>query len=775
MRERVRQLLHPDRLQLAASISGLAIGGLLRLLGSATGAGAVWGTVALIALLPSVVSVFRELRRRRWGVDIVATLALLGSLIVGEYLAGAVIALMLATGRALEARASARAKRELTALLERAPTSVHRVEGDNVVSVGLDDVRRDDVLLVASGEVVPVDGIVTSHAVLDESALTGEAALVDRTSGDPIRSGGVNAGGPFHMRATAVAADSTYAGILRLVREAEQARAPMLRLADRSALWFVPITIGLAFLAAVVARDPVRAVAVLVVATPCPLILAAPVALVGGLSRAAHRGVIVKNGAALEILGRADIVLFDKTGTLTEGRARLADIETDGRADPDEVLRLAASLDQVSAHALAAPIVRAARERRLELELPRDVVEDPGSGVRGVVAGHRVAVGRVAFVAASGNAPAWAERLRRRTAYEGMANVFVSIDGLVVGALVLEDPLRPDAGRALQRLRAAGIKRIVMVTGDHPDVAKSVASAIGVDAVFAECSPADKVEVVRTESSAGTVLMVGDGINDAPALAAASVGVAMGVRGATASSETADVVLMVDRIDRLADTLLLARWTRRIALQSITAGMVLSFVAMGVAAFGFLTPVAGALVQEAIDIAAILNALRAHSGIREQRPSDMAVTAGRRVLEEHTALRRGTERLRSVADELGLVPSAIARAHLLAVQRFLNEDLLPHEHAEEQVLYPAVAPYIGGEETVVAARRQHAEVAHLARVLGGMIDDLDPAGPAEEGLPGLRRVLYGLHAVLILHRAEEEERLSRVVDEPEVASRRALG
>jgi heavy metal translocating P-type ATPase len=775
MRERARQLLHPDRLQLAASVSGLAIGGLLRLLGSATGAGAVWGTVALIALLPSVVSVFRELRRRRWGVDIVATLALLGSLIVGEYLAGAVIALMLATGRALEARASTRAKRELTALLERAPTSVHRVQGDSVVSVDLDEVRRGDVLLIASGEVVPVDGTVTSQAVLDESALTGEAAPVNRSPGDPIRSGGVNAGGPFHLRATAVAAESTYAGVLRLVREAEQGRAPMLRLADSFALWFVPITIGIAVLAAVVARDPVRAVAVLVVATPCPLILAAPVALVGGLSRAAHRGVIVKNGGALETLGRADIVLFDKTGTLTEGRARLADIETDGRTDPDEVLRLAASLDQVSAHALAIPIVRAARERRLVLELPREVVEDPGSGVRGIVAGRRVAVGRVGFVAGSGNAPTWTERLRRRTAYEGLANVFVSIDGLVVGALVLEDPLRADAGRALQRLRAAGIKRIVMVTGDHPDVAQSVAAAIGIDAVYAECSPADKVGIVRSETSNGTVLMVGDGINDAPALAAAAVGVAMGVRGATAASETADVVLMVDRIDRLADTLLLARRTRQIARQSIAAGMALSFVAMGVAAFGFLTPVAGALVQEAIDVAVILNALRAHAGIRERRPSDIAIAAGRRVLEEHTALRRGTAQLRSVADELGLIPPASAHAHLLEVRRFLDDDLLPHEHAEERDLYPAVAPYVGGDETVVAARRQHTEVAHLARVLGGMIDDIDPAGPGEDVLPGLRRVLYGLHAVLILHRAEEEERLSRVVDEPEVASRRAAG
>ncbi|HSP65835.1 MAG TPA: HAD-IC family P-type ATPase, partial [Candidatus Deferrimicrobium sp.] len=377
MRRRVDRLIKRGWVPVVSSIVGLGVGALLRLLAMPRAADAVWAAVALMALVPSTLSMVRELRKRHAGVDIVATLALLGSLLVGEFLAGAVIALMLASGRALEAYASTRAKRELTALLTRTPTSVHRLEGDDVVTVGVDEVRPNDVIVMASGEVVPVDGVLVTDAVLDESALTGESALVDRCVGDEIRSGGVNAGGPARLRATAIAAESTYAGIVRLVREAEQGRAPMLRLADRFALWFALLTITMAGVAAVVARDPVRAVAVLVVATPCPLILAAPVALVGGLSRAARRGVVVKNGAALEALGRADIVLFDKTGTLTEGRAHVADVETDGRADPDDILRRAASLDQLSGHALAAPIVRAARQRGLDLELPTDVVEDP--------------------------------------------------------------------------------------------------------------------------------------------------------------------------------------------------------------------------------------------------------------------------------------------------------------------------------------------------------------------------------------------------------------
>ena len=775
MASRLRWLPPAQTLQLFFAVAGLAAGGALRLVGPATLANALWAATAAVALVPAIVSVARDLLRRRAGVDIVAVLALGGTLSVGEYLAGAVIALMLATGRELEARASARARRELSALLSRAPNVVHRVEGETLTTPPIDTVRPGDILIVAPGEVVPVDGQLASDtAVFDESALTGETALVERTAGDAIRSGGVNAGGAFRLRTTATADESTYAGIVRLVRQAQESRAPLVRIADRFALWFVPLTIAIAVVSGILARDPVRGVSVLVVATPCPLILAAPIALVGGMSRAARRGIVVKGGAALETLGRADVLLFDKTGTLTEGRARLADVETDGSMSADDVLRLGASLDQVSTHALARPIVQAARAQGLQLTLPNDVFEDAGKGVRGVVSGRAVMIGRASYVA-GGTVPAWAARVRRRTAYEGLANVFVGIDGILVGAMVLDDPLRPDSGRAVARLRNAGMRRLVMVTGDHPDVAQAVASAIGVDAVYAERSPAEKVDVVREERQRGIVVMVGDGINDAPALASADVGVAMGVRGATASSEAADVVLMVDRIDRLAEAVQIARRSHRIALQSIAAGMGLSLVAMCIAAFGGLVPVVGAVVQEAIDAAVVLNALRARGGREEPRPSEDALSAGREVLVQHAAMERDTVSLRRLADELGRVPRAIARARLKEVRRFLRDELLPHEQEEEQHLYPVVARYIGGPESVAVARREHAEVAHLARVFGGMIDALDPDGPEDEELIGLRRVLYSLYAVLSLHRAAEEERLIAVVGERDDAPIRRAG
>jgi heavy metal translocating P-type ATPase len=759
-----------DTVQLAVSASGLALGGVAYLLGIEVVASIVWALTTGAALVPGAVGVVRDLLRRRAGVDIVAVLALGGTLAVREFVAGAVIALMVNTGRALEARASARARRELRGLLDRAPTLVHRVDGEAITTLPLDVVRPGDQLLVYAGEVVPVDGVVVGEpAALDESALTGESAVVERAVGEPVRSGGLNAGGPLRLRATASAEESTYAGIVRLVSEAEASRAPLVRMADRFALWFVPLTIIVAVAAAIAARDPVRGVAVLVVATPCPLILAAPIALVGGMSRAARRGVIVKNGAALETLGRAKVLLFDKTGTVTEGRARVAEVEVDRSMGVDEVVLLAASLDQVSTHALAAPIVRAAGERGLALSMPENVVEEPGRGIRGTLGSRRVAVGRASFVAGAGEVPAWARKVRRRTAREGMANVFVAVDGVLVGTLVLDDPLRPDASRALQRLRHAGIRRLVMVTGDHPDVAASVAAFLGVDAVFAEQSPAAKVEVVRAERANGVTVMTGDGINDAPALAIADVGVAMGVRGATASSEAADVVLMVDRIDRLADALQIAQRSHRIAMQSILAGMGLSLVAMGAAAAGLLVPVVGAVVQEAIDVAVILNALRAHLPLPGVQPSAEAVTAGQQTLVEHAALRSGTARLREVADELGEEPPVTAGRDLRAVHAFLKDELVPHERDEEQRLYPALASYVGGEETVIAARRHHAEVAQLTRVLGHMIEDLDPAGPTADDLPDLRRVLYSLHAVLTLHRAEEEEHISRVVDEPGAA------
>jgi len=761
-------LLSRDALFLAVTTAGLAIGGAAHFAGASAAATGAWRATTLVGLVPALVRVAVGLRHRRPGVDVVAVMAMAGALVLGEALAGAVLAMMLATGGGLDAFAAARARRELHALLTRAPRNAHRRRGEELEDCAVEAVQPGDVLLVRPGEVLPVDGVVASlAAVLDESALTGEAVPVSRQRGERVSSGAVNAGAPFDLRAVATASDSTYAGIVRLVAQAQAVRAPMTRLADRWALAFVPLTLTVAGIAWLVSGSAVRALAVLVVATPCPLLLGVPVALISGMSRAARRGVVVKGGAALEALARARVVLLDKTGTITAGQSRLVEVQAPGALSADEVLRLAASLDQASAHVLAAAVVRAARVRNLRLADPGDVVETLGQGVRGRVEGRSVAVGRAAWVVV-GDPPAWLRRLRRHTALEGLTGVVVAVDGSIAGMLVLADQVRGDAPRAVRMLHDIGVQRVVMVTGDHPDVAEVIGEAVGVDAVLAERSPAEKVTAVRDErrrSSGGTVVMVGDGINDAPALAAADVGVALAARGATASSEAADVVIVPDRLDRLVEGLAIARRTRRIALQSVIGGMGLSVMAMGVAAAGLLAPAAGAVLQEVIDALAIATALRALGGPSALPASTPAAVAlAGRIRIEHGELAAGIDRLRDVADSLDSTDWAAALAGLREVRRFLQERLLPHEIDEERRLYPLVGAMLGGTEPTVTMVRTHTEIARLVRLLDRAVDDLDTAGPAPEDLPELRRLLYGLHAVLRLHMAQEDEAYLSLVD-----------
>jgi heavy metal translocating P-type ATPase len=710
------------------------------------------------------VSLLREvvtgLLRRQPGVDVIAVLAMGGSLALGEYLAGAVIALMLASGDALESYADRRAHRELSALLDRAPRVVSRYEDGGLAERPVEDVRRGDRLLVKPGVVIPVDGVASTHAVLDESALTGESRPVERAAGDPIRSGAVNAGGAFDLLATTRAEESTYAGIVRLVQEAERQKAPFVRLADRYAAIFVPITLVVAGVAWA-AGDPLRALSVLVVATPCPLLLAVPISIVSGISRAAHRGIIVKGGGVLETLARAKVLVLDKTGTLTSGIPEVSDIETFADAGdgpgPDGVLRLAASLDQVSPHVLATALVRAARARGLELSFPADVHERHGSGIEGAVDGHRVALGKAAYVSEGAPMPARAREVRRRSMLDGSSCIFVAIDGRIAGALVIDDPIRPDAPRVIRSLRRTGIERVIMVTGDHPDVAESVGAALGVDRILSERDPAEKVEALDAERESGVVVMVGDGLNDAPALAAADVGVAMGARGATASSEAADVVLVADRLDGLVEAITIARRSRGIALQSVILGMGLAFAFMIGGAFGLFRPAVGALIQELIDVAAILNALRALSG--GVRPAGRRETTdvAERFRAEHREFAPELARVRSVADRLGEHPPQEVRRELEAVRLFVVERLPQHEEEEEAAVYPVVARLLGGEDPMSSMARAHIEISHLARVFRQLLDDLPEGGPTPDDLVDLRRVLYGLYAILRLHFAQEEE------------------
>jgi heavy metal translocating P-type ATPase len=603
-----------QRLLALFSLSTIVLGALLYLIVSPGYGRMVWALSIAFALIPLSYSVARSLLRGDVGVDAIALVAMGGSLILGEYLAGAVIALMLSGGNALEALAVRRARRALTSLLERAPKVAHRRRGEELEEVPVGELAVGDVVTVRAGEVVPVDGIlVTGLAVVDESTLTGEPLPVSYGEGGLLRSGSTNSGEAFDLRATRPAAESAYAQVVRLVRSAEEQRAPFVRLADRYAIFFLPVTAAIAGAAWALSGDPVRALAVFVVATPCPLILAAPIALISGISRAARSGIVLKGATAIEKLGTARTVLLDKTGTLTLGTPEIERIVSFDGLESDELLRLAASLDQLSAHVLAEALVGSARKRGLSLQFPRQVDEKPGQGIEGRVGNRTVAVGSPAWLRERGIRTAGVEKLLEDEP-SGRAKVIVGVDGRAAGAIVMGDHLREDAPELVERLHAAGVKRVAMVTGDQQNVAEEIARQLGVDNIYADQSPEDKLEVVRETRSHPEwqpVVMVGDGVNDAPALALADVGVAMGSAGATVSSETADAVITVDRIGRVADAVLVGRRSFGIARQSVVAGMGLSIVAMVFAAFGYISPLAGALLQEAIDVAVILNALRA--------------------------------------------------------------------------------------------------------------------------------------------------------------------
>ena len=582
------------------------VGGLVAYVAFPSSAAARWIFLAtlLIGGAPLVLQTVRGMLRGRFAADIVAMLAILTALFLGQYFAGAVIALMQSGGEALERYAMGRASSSLEALLARAPKVGHRMVAGRLEEVPVGEIRAGDLLVLRPGDLVPVDGEVTEGtSAVDQSALTGEPLPIRAVPGTSLLSGSANLDGALEMRALRPAEASQYQQIVFMVERARREKPPIQRLADRFAVWFTPATLAMCAVAWLVTGGATSVLAVLVVATPCPLILATPIAVIAGISRAADLGVIVKTGAAIEQLGRAGAVVFDKTGTLTLGHPTVERVAAANGASPEEVLRLAAAVEQFSSHHLGTAIVDAGRQRVGTLPAATDFQETAGAGVLGRVEGREVAVGSARFLGRHGAQVA--ERPDDHT------TAYVAADGRLLGTIEFADRLRHAVPSLMQRLAVLGVTETVMLTGDRESTAEIIAGQAGIRTVRANLLPADKVAAVQDlKRRYGTVVMVGDGINDAPALAAATVGIAMGEHGTAVSAEAADIVLLVDDISRVGDAMTISRRMRGIILQSIGVGLGVSFALMVIAALGTLTPALGAVMQEALDAAVILNALR---------------------------------------------------------------------------------------------------------------------------------------------------------------------
>ena len=594
------KVLRSNYLLLALTGAALALGLSANALGNQNWSVAAYAAGAMIGLWLSITLLVKAVKNHEFGSDLLALISILATGLTGEWLAASVIALMLAGGRALESWAEGRARGQLESLLARAPRSAHVFqENDAIHDLALPLVTVGSRFLVRSGEVVPLDGTLVTDGTFDESALTGEPMPLSRDAGESISSGVLNAGPEVEIIATNTDENSTYSNLIRLVAQAQANSANGVRIANKWAVRFVPFALGLAGLTWVVSGEVSNAVAVIVAATPCPLILAVPVAIIAGMSKAASRGVIVKGGAALEGLARAKTVLLDKTGTLTQGGPEITAISFAPGADENQVLSLAASLEQSSPHIVAHAIVSEARRRGLALTRAQNVIEEHGSGLIGSIGADHVYVGQP-----TGSMPKWAK-------IDHALLVEVQVNGELRAIIGLDDPLRAEAAATVGQLKALGVTRIAMISGDRLSTAQEISNQVGLDEVFADCSPADKLRIVRDEmtKTSGTVIAVGDGINDAPALAAATVGVAMGARGATAASEAADVVIVQDSIGHLADAIDVAQGARSRALQAAGVGMALASGAMLLGAFGVFNATASAVAQEFIDAAAILWAL----------------------------------------------------------------------------------------------------------------------------------------------------------------------
>jgi heavy metal translocating P-type ATPase len=573
--------------------------------------------VAVIALIPILIDMIKDLRNGSYGVDILAATAIGFSVVLGEYWAAIVIVLMYTGGTALEDFAEHRAKSELDALLKRAPRKATVIRKNKTIEVSVDEINVGEKILIKAGDMVPVDAqVIDGTASFDESSLTGESLPQTKEINDSLLSGSINLDGPVTAKATAIAADSQYQQIIKLVKAASQSKAPFVRLADRYSIPFTFLAYAIATGAWVVSGQAVRFLEVIVVATPCPLLLAAPIAVISGMAKSSRYGIIVKTGKSLERFAETKTIAFDKTGTLTKGILKVESINTLNGFKKDEVLGLAAALEQNSDHPVANAIVNSAKNQGIKVAKAKHVKEISGRGLIAQLKGKHITIGRLSLLEEEG---VEIKSSQLKSSHSN-SSVFVAVNGVLAGEITLSDEIRAESNHTLARLKQLGIKEFIMVTGDNKKVASNISKQLGIDHVHAEALPADKLSIID-HAKHHPLAFVGDGVNDAPILTAADVGIALGARGSTAASESADVVIMLDDLGRVATGLEIAKKTFSIAKQSVLIGIGLSVLLMLVFATGKFTALTGAIVQEFVDVIVIFYALRAHfirtSGITE--------------------------------------------------------------------------------------------------------------------------------------------------------------